>query len=112
MDRVAVKQRLQHEDILWSSNSDLSAGDHRIMDTCQNVQGGENAVPACHLERSVAESKPEGQMQGIWISRKNQYPLTNKGIFSYLRDPTFGRPTGFDYAQDDNARVIPQLSNN
>ena len=26
MDRVAVKQRLQHEDILWSSNFDLSGG--------------------------------------------------------------------------------------
>ena len=76
------------------------------------VRYSENGPSACHLERSVAEAKPEGQMQSIWISRKNQYPLTNKGIFSYLRDPTFGRPTGFDYAQDDNARVIPLLSNN
>ena len=86
------------------------AGDHEIKGDCRTF-GAAKYPSARHLERSVAESKPEGQMRSIWISRKNQYPLTNKGEFSYLRDPTYGfRLRALPSAQDDNARVIPRLS--
>ena len=83
------------------------AGDHEIKGDCRTF-GAAKCPSACHLERSVAESKPEGQMQGIWISRKNKYPLTNKGIFSYLRDPTYGRPTGFDFGLRPTLKMTTQ----
>ena len=83
------------------------AGDHEIMVDYRTF-GTAKCHSACHLERSVAESKPVGQMQGIWISRKNQYPLTNKGKFSYLRDPTFGRPTGFDFGLRPTLKMTAQ----
>ena len=62
MDRVAVKQRLQHEGIWWSSNFDLSAGKTRGKIAAPTTFGfaevGANYVSTARVRVAVKRRPP------------------------------------------------------